>query len=106
MRTKNSWRARAAKRIEYCPMYVMSPEHPRWAEFCDYLSGPDFCNFHRTDKSDPDSWKWTCDSNDHSKPFCRTILNAMGGFDVEESLRFFEQHGGFCDCEVLFNVAR
>jgi hypothetical protein len=34
------------------------------------------------------------------------ILNAMGlnAWDVAASLASFHEHGGHCDCEILFNV--
>lgn len=82
----------------------MTPAHPRWREFCDYLGGPDFCAFRLRDPNDPLSWTWNCDSRDKAKPFCRTILKAMGGFDIAATLAYFDRHGGHCDCEVLFNV--
>jgi hypothetical protein len=79
---------------------IMTPDHLRWDEFCNRLAGPEGCNFH--DET------WTCDSRDHSKPFCRKILEDMGFADQEiaATLEFFDEHGGYCDCEVLFNVDR
>jgi hypothetical protein len=32
------------------------------------------------------------------------IMNAMGNFDISASIAFFRAHGGYCDCEILFNV--
>ena len=29
----------------------------------------------------------------------------MDGIDVSESLAYFRLHGGYCDCEILLNVA-
>jgi hypothetical protein len=28
----------------------------------------------------------------------------MGGINVEASLAYFKDHGGYCDCEILLNV--
>jgi len=28
----------------------------------------------------------------------------MSNVDIDASLKFFEMHGGHCDCEILFNV--
>lgn len=28
----------------------------------------------------------------------------MGGIDIESTMEFFNSHGGYCDCEILFNV--
>lgn len=36
--------------------------------------------------------------------FTEKILNSMPGVDFHQSLNFFQEHGGFCDCEILFNV--
>jgi hypothetical protein len=37
--------------------------------------------------------------------FSRELLDLeYYGVDVEASLAYFRHHGGFCDCEVLFNV--
>ncbi len=35
--------------------------------------------------------------------FAERLLEARG-FDVEASLALYEQHGGYCDCEILFNA--
>jgi hypothetical protein len=35
----------------------------------------------------------------------RAILSNME-CDITASLEFFREHGGHCDCEVLFNVAQ
>jgi hypothetical protein len=29
----------------------------------------------------------------------------MGGIDADGSLSFFPRHRGFCDCEIIYNVA-
>jgi hypothetical protein len=47
---------------------------------------------------DPDESR-CCHDHRHSKP----ILEALG-FDVESSLVYLEEHGGYCDCEILMNV--
>lgn len=67
---------------------VMTNGHPQWSEFIGRLSRV----------------AGQCDSKtlSHSS----AILQTMGGFDVEKSLEFFRQHGGYCDCEVLMNVAQ
>jgi hypothetical protein len=35
--------------------------------------------------------------------FAERLLEARG-FDAEASLALYEQRGGLCDCEILFNV--
>jgi hypothetical protein len=88
----------AAKAIHHI---AVTPEHPLWDEFIDRLSGPEGCNFR-----DDGSGAWTCDPRDHTRPFCRSIMQHMGlsRGAIAVSLAYFEEHGGYCDCEVLFNV--
>jgi hypothetical protein len=72
------------------------PQHPQWDEFLNRLYGPDGCNFKTT---------WTC-SGTTEKPLSRRILADMGlsAAAIEATLAYFEEHGGYCDCEVILNV--
>jgi len=82
----------------------MSPQHERWSEFVDRLEGPEGCNFRYSEKNNGCN-VWDCD-NTAERPKARAILASMG-FDeqaIEESLSIFEMEGGYCDCEILFNV--
>lgn len=78
----------------------MTKENPRWGEFAERLSGPEGCNF----RKDPD-FKFTCDGT-VERPRARLILARMGlsAEAVEASMGYFAEHGGYCDCEILFNV--
>jgi len=76
-------------------MEIMTKEHPRWNEFIDRLAGKEGCDF------EEDSWK--C-SRETDKPLASKILKSMGNIDVTGSLKYFEKNGGYCDCEILFNV--
>ena len=78
---------------------VMTPKHPRWVEFCNRLAGPEGCDFKK--KPDGDA-TWTC-AGGNDKTFATKILKAMN-MDVAASLAHFDEHGGHCDCEILFNV--
>jgi hypothetical protein len=73
------------------------PRHPRWEEFIERLAGPEGCDF--TDTT------WTCFGGE-DKRFSRKILADMGLSElaIQLSLAYFEDHGGYCDCEVVFNV--
>ncbi len=79
-------------------LQTMTTEHPQWAEFATRLSGPEGCNL-TLDKDGQPTWK--C-NHDHAK--ARSILTAMGNIDIKESISYFEQNGGYCDCEILLNV--
>jgi hypothetical protein len=64
------------------PTTVMTPSHPRWPEFVDQLRNhPARCQ--------------------HEHLFSIAILAAMGGIDVMRSLKFFEECGVRCDCELV-----
>lgn len=81
-------------------MNTMTPEHERWEEFVEMLEGPVGCDF----KDDEEKGKtWRC-AGGKNKDYASVILL---GFEVNvpASLAYFESHGGYCDCEVLFNVA-
>jgi Protein of unknown function (DUF2695) len=82
--------------------FLMAPSHPKWRAFAVALAGPEGCDFHKDSCGDPVTWK--CDSN-IKRPFCRRLLKKFGA-DVDGSLEFFAKHGGYCDCEVIFNVER
>ncbi len=71
------------------------PRHPLWDKFIDQLCGPECCNF-RNDR-------WTCFGD---LRFSEAILDRFGLSEtsLQVSLAYFRDHGGFCDCEVVFNV--
>ena len=71
-------------------MNTMTPQHENWTEFYNLLSG------HVTDHG--------CD---HGTKWSTYALRAMG-FTEEEikaSLAGFAEAGGYCDCEILMNLA-
>lgn len=83
---------------------MMTPAHPRWSEFYDQLeellsrwgcSGDGTQLDGKTGAVAPQSRPTLCMS--------RRLLIEMG-CNVEASLAFFRDNGGFCDCEVLLNV--
>ena len=85
-------------------MEIMNRENPRWDEFLVKLEGPEGCNFQEKEPGNPRSitWKCACGNN---KDFAKKILADMGNIDIEQSLAFFHENGGHCDCGILFNVA-
>ena len=42
----------------------------------------------------------------HRFGLVRPILESLPNIDVEETLDFYRINGGYCDCEVLYNVYR
>ena len=84
-------------------MSIMMPEHERWEEFTKLLEGPEGCDFQ---KDEHDDITWVC-GGDRDQSKSKAILTSMGftPVQVEASLNYFTDHGGHCDCEVLFNVS-
>jgi len=83
---------------------IMDSLHPRWNEFVDRLNGPEGLNW-QPDPEDPGNDMWTRDGTP-ARPLARAILVDMGLTDTEISATFawFDQHGGGCDCEIVWNV--
>jgi hypothetical protein len=79
---------------------LMTPAHPRWHEFADRLG--ERVQF-ETDEGDVPV-RWRCF---HSHVGCVDVMHAMGvdWADTDATLIWFQAHGGYCDCEVLFNIA-
>jgi len=82
---------------------VMTLKHPRWGEFIERLEGPEGCNFHEQEPGNPNSVTWTCKAGT-DKSLATAILEDMGDVSIKKSMIYFENHGGCCDCEILFNV--
>lgn len=82
----------------------MDPSHPLWEDFLERLEGPEGCDFKKDEKKERITWK-CLGGND--KTFAKKILKNMGLTDDEiiGSCEYFHDHGGHCDCEIIFNVA-
>lgn len=79
-------------------MNIMTPAHPRWREFADRLGGPEGCNF----RSVKGKFMFDCDG-EPARPKANALLRDYN-VDITATLAYFEENGGFCDCEILFNV--
>lgn len=73
-------------------------------EFFKRLEGKEGCNFRKTKKH---GIVWTCGGG-NEKSFAKKILTAMKitGRTQEEFLELCDKHGGYCDCEILFNAGK
>ena len=78
----------------------ITPGHPHWQSFIERLSGPEGCHFREDEIGD---LTWYCGGG-QEKSKAAAILKTMPDIDVEGSLAYFDQHGGHCDCEIVFNV--
>lgn len=83
----------------------MNREHSKWKEFLDRLEGREGCDFKEKIPGDKNSVTWKCKGG-KNKNFAEKILKKMGFDDkqIKKSFNYFESHGGYCDCEILFNV--
>lgn len=80
---------------------VMTTNHPEWEHFCGLLSGKEGCNFKKDEKK---RTTWRC-AGGNDKSLATAILKThFPNIDIKKSMAYFEKHGGFCDCEILFNV--
>jgi len=84
---------------------VMNHDNPRWQEFRDRLEGPEGCNFREKIPGDRETLTWDCKAG-RDKTHAIAILTAMGATvsEIVASCEYFTAQGGFCDCEILFNV--
>lgn len=83
----------------------MTTEHPKWEEFIERLEGPEGCDFKEIGEGTGFDLQWTCGGG-QDKSHAQKILTDMGFTweEIEESCAYFDNHGGYCDCEILFNV--
>jgi hypothetical protein len=79
---------------------LMWPGHASWTDFVEKLEGPDGCDFKKDENG---KTTWRCKGG-KDKSLAAAIMQSMGDVDIPASLAYFEQLGGFCDCEILFNV--
>jgi hypothetical protein len=67
---------------------------------CEWLRGPTGCNFQQQIPGDIESITWTCDG---TLKLTRQWMRAHG-VDAEVNIPELKERGGYCDCEVLFNI--
>jgi len=72
---------------------ILTPESPRWSLFVRLLGNP------LTEGMPADTLR--CGPKHR---YAEAVLIELGGIDIDGTLAFFREHGGHCDCEILFNV--
>ena len=78
---------------------ILTPKRPRWSLFVRLLGDT------MTDGLPEGTWRCGDDDSGGSKHrYAEAVLTELGGIDIDGTLAFFRQHGGYCDCEILFNV--
>jgi hypothetical protein len=75
-------------------MELMTPENPRWNEFARALN------------TMLEQFGCDNDGTEHTHRHAKFVMEDMGKINIEASLAYFEDHGGYCDCEILLNVDR
>jgi len=81
---------------------ILTPESPRWDEFANGLS--------MMMTRGCGEGQWRCDGDgfganpEHVHRYAKTVMRNMGNVDIEGTLAYCKEHGGGCDCEILFNV--
>ena len=67
------------------------------------LTGSEGCDFKQKEPNNPKTATWLCEGS-INRLFAKVILEKMGNIDIEASFKYFEDNGGHCDCEIVFNV--
>jgi len=78
---------------------ILTPASPRWPLFVRLLGD--------TLTDDMPEGRWRCGNDGSGGPkhrYAEAVLTELGGIDIDGTLEFFEEHGGYCDCEIMLNV--
>jgi hypothetical protein len=74
----------------------LKPGSRRWKEFINVLSVV-------TNERNCDHHEGTIHDAILVRSDARAIMQAMGGVDIDATLKYFDERGGFCDVEILWN---
>ena len=74
---------------------IMTPTHSQWEKFMERLQ--EACK----GRDAEGNIAYYCDGTLKN---ARRVLEGMDRIDVEKSLEYFQDFGGFCDCEIGLNV--
>ena len=78
---------------------ILTLADARCPAFLDRLEGQEGCNFY---ENPPGEFTWLRDGSSE-RFLARKLLSKMD-VDADKTLEYFAQHGGSCDCEIVFNV--
>jgi hypothetical protein len=80
---------------------ILAPKSSRWNVFVALLGNI------LTDGLPEGAWRCGNDDRGGSKHrYVEAAMAELGGIDIDGTLAFFWEHGGYCDCEIMFNVDR
>ena len=78
---------------------ILTPRSPRWSLFAKLLDDT------MTEGLPEGTWRCGNDDSGGSKHlYAEAVMAELGGIDIDGTLEFFREHGGYCDCEILLNV--
>ena len=80
---------------------LMTLEHSQWSRFIDLLRGKEGCDF----QGEPPKTTWRCLGYEDKSLSKSILLRFFPKVDIKSTMEYFERSGGFCDCEVVFNIA-
>lgn len=75
----------------------MDKKNPKWDAFIDLLN--DKVDFRKRDDGET---TWTCDGTLVETE--NILAEHFPEVDLPSSIRYLQEHGGYCDCEVIMNV--
>ena len=74
----------------------------QFEKFSELLEGKEGCNFTEKIMGNQKSPTWKCY---HDYRFTKKILKKyFKDIDAKKFIEFCKKNGGYCDCEILFNV--
>jgi hypothetical protein len=82
---------------------IMDQDHPGWETFRRILS----LVISAPGKHSPGTVfvsSRPCDCTKSRPLVCEILKKHFPGVDIPATLAYFDDHGGYCDCEVLLNV--
>jgi len=80
---------------------ILTTEHERWAEFASILEGEQGCNFREREDGET---IWDCSAGTDKSLTKSILIRFFPETDIDKTMDYFESNGGYCDCEILFNV--
>jgi len=83
---------------------IMTPEHKDWEKFCELLEGKEGCDFTQKDPNDIKTLTWKCKGGNDKSLATKILKKHFPNVDINKTMKYFEDNGGHCDCEILFNV--
>ena len=85
---------------------IMNTNHKDWEKFCELLEGEEGCNFVQKDPKDIYTLSWNCKGGTDKSLAKKILEKYFPNIDIDKTFEYFDEHGGYCDCEILFNVNR